>query len=95
MSTSLLAALCPPCVWRQVHFAVYWVLVFDSRKTDNENKDDDVSDDEFDHKARGLLVLCWWTLVFYFASWDKASNQYGQALKKQKTEARSCTADTA
>lgn len=46
-----------PCVWRQVHFAVCWVLVFDSRKTDNENKDDDVSDDEFDHKA--ALMGCW------------------------------------
>ena len=25
------------------------------RKTDNENKDDDVSDDEFDHKALSQL----------------------------------------
>jgi len=44
-----------------------------NKKTDNENKEDDVSDDEFDHKA---------------------SNQYGQALKKQKTEAQSEFAKT-
>ncbi|CAK9048861.1 unnamed protein product [Durusdinium trenchii] len=44
-----------------------------NKKTDNDKKDDDVSDDEFDHKA---------------------SNQYGQALKKQKTEAQSEFAKT-
>ncbi|CAE7214908.1 CUV [Symbiodinium pilosum] len=43
------------------------------KKTDNDKKDDDVSDDEFDHKA---------------------SNQYGQALKNQKTEAQSEFAKT-
>ena len=33
-----------------------------SRKTDNENKEDDVSDDEFDHKDLLLLAnsVCIW-----------------------------------
>lgn len=43
------------------------------KKTDTDKQEDDVSDDEFDHKA---------------------SNQYGQALKNQKTEAQSEFAKT-